>query len=1352
MLMADDRSNFRPSEEFSFNDDCFRDDLTMDIGDLMDILEEKPESSEIRTEDLSFHDVTQGLPNNGGLLSSRAGLSGSSAFSPSYNFIRTGISYGSSDLAEKSIVSDGTKLESSLQLGSLLHSSSGSLTDWMQIQGHGHFCLDKDIGSHDSSSNSLQDCKEIQPFSFPTGHFSNHVPNSRGASNFDHLDHETEFQLTCLEGVNHSENSCDKLPTKEDKFEVPSGVKINITHDRLVEYGDQCLSVTYFNDGVDPSYSMSSELFSPCDFDFNLLTDDDNKMVNVTMQKVEHLARPTSSNSLIANHVEKLDDGVWKVPLPGDLAGKGLSAPNGGGNYVSLSNGVLTSKFSEEFQLKQESFVKGAKINHLIASQGIASQRVKDMNSMKSFGDAVGLSLGEGSKTSSSSYWISGSSDNHLVFPKVEKDVLHESKRPRLGLDDYDGPGSEMPSSVAHHDHYSDLLNAEPSGLPVFNIIKQHNVIEESRLSLSRINGSHISNIRGQVQSDSSVQRYHTIDDEDVCILEDISGPARPNASAVNGKSPIARPSTVICNSFKSVEVGQLKLKENGERFVFRAALEDLYQPKAEDTAPEGVLAVHLLKHQRIALSWMVKKESVVSRCYGGILADDQGLGKTISTIALILKERSPSSTESNRKQSEPETLNLDDDDDDIGSNVGKSNQGAKSCQVNGRFCGGKVTSVRAKRRPAAGTLIVCPTSVLRQWAEEIQNKVTSKANLSFLVYHGSNRTKDPHELAKYDVVLTTYSIVSMEVPKQPLVDEDDDETKCSSDLPMELSSSKKRKYPPSSSKKSKRKDAVNGELLDIRPLAGVGWFRVVLDEAQSIKNHRTQVARACWGLRAKRRWCLSGTPIQNAVDDLYSYFRFLKYEPYSAYKDFCSGIKVPIQRNPVNGYKKLQAVLRTIMLRRTKGTILDGEPIIKLPPKTIKLYKLDFTPGERDFYRRLEADSCARFAEYAAAGTVKQNYVNILLMLLRLRQACDHPLLVRGFTSGSKSISSVEMVKKLSREKQMHLLKCFETSLSICGLCNDLPEDAVVTSCGHVFCNQCICEHLSGDDTNCPTTNCKTHLNRSDVFSVASLRCSLSDQTTLESNSDCSQREPSETSEPLSLGCAYDSSKIRAALEVLQSLTKRQDNSRVSSSSSVEEGTSSVETSSLHSGGLHENLCDEEEIKGMDETSSGSATVMGEKAIVFSQWTRMLDLLEDCLKHSSIQYRRLDGTMSVVARDKAVKDFNTLPEVSVIIMSLKAASLGLNMVAACHVLLLDLWWNPTTEDQAIDRAHRIGQTRPVTVLRLTVKDTVEDRILALQQKKREMVASAFGEDETGSRAARLTVEDLDYLFGRGPS
>lgn len=117
-------------------------------------------------------------------------------------------------------------------------------------------------------------------------------------------------------------------------------------------------------------------------------------------------------------------------------------------------------------------------------------------------------------------------------------------------------------------------------------------------------------------------------------------------------------------------------------------------------------------------------------------------------------------------------------------------------------------------------------------------------------------------------------------------------------------------------------------------------------------------------------------------------------------------------------------------------------------------------------------------------------------------------------------------------------------------------------------------------------------------------------------------------------------------------------------------------------------------------------------------------------------------------------------------------------MVAASHVILLDLWWNPTTEDQAIDRAHRIGQTRPVTVTRITITNTVEDRILALQvyglnsisfllddtrfasvshfwlcdyfhhqEEKRAMVASAFGEDHGGGSATRLTVDDLKYLF-----
>ncbi|CAI9292704.1 unnamed protein product [Lactuca saligna] len=691
------------------------------------------------------------------------------------------------------------------------------------------------------------------------------------------------------------------------------------------------------------------------------------------------------------------------------------------------------------------------------------------------------------------------------------------------------------------------------------------------------------------------------------------------------------------------------KLKKNDEKSAHPAPLQ-----LQETSLKDGGLTVPLLKHQRIALSWMTKKETKSRHCCGGILADDQGLGKTISAIALILKERSPPlSTETKEKQRE--TLNLDDEEEDAILHTNNT-----------------------KTSLAAGTLVVCPTSVLRQWNEELQNKVTNESNLSVLVYHGVNRTKDPIEVAKYDVVLTTYAIVSMEVPKQPLVEEDDRQTQ------TKLSPNKKRKYPPTTSVESSNSELIN------RPLAKLRWFRVILDEAQSIKNYKTQVARACWGLRAKRRWCLSGTPIQNSIDDLYSYFRFLRYNPFSVFKSFCSQIKAPIQRNPVSGYKRLQLILKTIMLRRTKRTLVKGEPIICLPPKTITLKKVDFTEEERDFYRSLEAESRAQFAKYAAAGTVKQNYVNILLMLLRLRQACDHPLLVKDCIPTTNRRLCVEKAKELPSEKLNTLLNCLEASLAICGICNDPPEDAVVTSCEHVFCNQCILEHLSSDDNQCPSSDCKNLISKSSVFS----------KSTLEVSSGSLESEPCLRIEPTK---ALDSSKIKAALQVLQSISTP---------------------------------------KGI----LGNAHVK-EKAIVFSQWTRMLDLLEVCLKDSSIGYRRLDGTMSVVARDKAVKDFNTLPEVSVMIMSLKAASLGLNMVAACHVILLDLWWNPTTEDQAIDRAHRIGQTRPVTVLRLTVKDTVEDRILALQEKKRKMVASAFGDDDNGGSKTRLTVEDMRYLF-----
>ncbi|XP_057478433.1 helicase-like transcription factor CHR28 isoform X1 [Actinidia eriantha] len=900
-------------------------------------------------------------------------------------------------------------------------------------------------------------------------------------------------------------------------------------------------------------------------------------------------------------------------------------------------------------------------------------------------------------------------------------------------------------SKYSQEDDYKKLSSQQilkrtlPTSLQTFAPSFRSNVVEN-------VSSSEVHDTRGKshnyarpnlTSSKNHMKDHFGRSSNDEVIMFENSGNRLLPQSLIHGKSVSTTQYISSNDHIPRPGFGEERAVGSDERLIYQAALQHINQPKVEATLPDGLLSVALLRHQKIALAWMIQKETASVNGLGGILADDQGLGKTVSMIALIQMQRSlESKYKSDQCSHKTEALNLDDDDNgSIAPDKGKQTGESDDLKVIPEAT--TIPEFR-RRRPAAGTLVVCPASVLRQWARELDEKVADEAKFSVLVYHGGNRTRDPLELAKYDVVLTTYAIVTNEVPKQPLVDEDDDEQNNGEKygLSSEFSANKKRKKASNVSKRGKKGrkgfdySVIDG---DCGALARVGWYRVVLDEAQTIKNHRTQVARACCGLRAKRRWCLSGTPIQNAIDELYSYFRFLKYEPYTVYKTFCLTIKFPISRNSIQGYKKLQAVLRAIMLRRTKGTLIDGEPIISLPPKTLHLTRVDFSAEERAFYAKLEADSRSQFKAYAAAGTLSQNYANILLMLLRLRQACDHPLLVKGFNSDPVERDSLERAKRLPRDMLIKLLNALDSSLAICCFCCDPPEDAVITICEHVFCYQCVSDHLTGDDNMCPVHDCKEQLGASVVFSKATLRSSISEDP----DGSSSSYEFPETS--IVLKNEYSSAKIRTVLEILQSHSKSKSPTSESHNLVRCNGDSSFSgntySESSNPNARASTIC-------LDSETEGPI-----KAIIFSQWTSMLDLVEMSLNQACLQYRRLDGTMTLTSRDRAVKEFNTDPEVTVMLMSLKAGNLGLNMVAACHVILLDLWWNPTTEDQAIDRAHRIGQTRPVTVSRITIKDTVEDRILALQEEKRKMVASAFGEDQSGGTATRLTVEDLHYLF-----
>jgi len=150
-----------------------------------------------------------------------------------------------------------------------------------------------------------------------------------------------------------------------------------------------------------------------------------------------------------------------------------------------------------------------------------------------------------------------------------------------------------------------------------------------------------------------------------------------------------------------------------------------------------------------------------------------------------------------------------------------------------------------------------------------------------------------------------------------------------------------------------------------------------------------------------------------------------------------------------------------------------------------------------------------------------------------------------------------------------------------------------------------------------------------------------------------------------------------------------------------------------------------------------------GHKALVFSQFTSLLALLKPKLDAAGMKYEYLDGQTS--DRRTPVEHFQSDPDCPLFLLSLKAGGTGLNLTAADYVFLLDPWWNPAVEAQAIDRTHRIGQTRPVFAYRIVARDTIEERILELQQSKRDLAEAILGQDN--SVIGNLRAEDLDYLL-----
>ncbi|KAH9317698.1 hypothetical protein KI387_019467, partial [Taxus chinensis] len=593
----------------------------------------------------------------------------------------------------------------------------------------------------------------------------------------------------------------------------------------------------------------------------------------------------------------------------------------------------------------------------------------------------------------------------------------------------------------------------------------------------------------------------------------------------------------------------------------------------------------------------------------GGILADAMGLGKTVMAISLLLANSGKGgaggtdATESFNESSSSEKTVLDPSE----IVVPESPQCPNKRQVLGII---RKSSTRLHK--GGGNLIVCPMTLLGQWKTEIETHAQSGA-MSVYVHYGQSRTKDIKTLLQQDVVLTTYGVLSSEYQSENSQDEG--------------------------------------------VLHSIHWFRVVLDEAHSIKSPKSQSSHAAYALVADCRWCLTGTPIQNNLEDVYSLLHFLRVEPWSNWGWWYKLIQKPFEEGDERGLKLVQAILRMLMLRRTKdSTDKEGRPIIILPPASVQVVYCELTEAEKDFYGALFKRSKVKFEQFVEQGRVLHNYASILELLLRLRQCCDHPFLVmsRGdtqeysdmnklakrFLKGSQQAANGESDSAPSKAYIQEVVEEIRRGEKAeCPICLEAVEDAVLTPCAHCMCRECLlASWRSTMSGSCPI--CRKALTRQDLITA-----------------------PRESRFHVDVEKNWtESSKISVLLQHLEELRP-----------------------------------------------------LGSKSIVFSQWTAFLDLLQIPLSRGNFQYVRLDGTLNQQQRERVIREFSENPNILVMLISLKAGGVGINLTAASNVFLLDPWWNPAVEEQAIMRIHRIGQTKSVSIKRFIMKDTVEERMQQVQ-------------------------------------
>lgn len=590
-------------------------------------------------------------------------------------------------------------------------------------------------------------------------------------------------------------------------------------------------------------------------------------------------------------------------------------------------------------------------------------------------------------------------------------------------------------------------------------------------------------------------------------------------------------------------------------------------------------------------------------------------------------------------------------------------------------------------------TLVVAPLALIKQWELEIKEKVESSHALRVCVHHGPQRTKNYRDLKKYDVVITTYQILVSEHGNS----------------------------------------STEADGLQVGCF-GINWYRVILDEAHTIKNRNAKATQACYALRSEYRWCLTGTPMQNNLDELQSLIKFLRIKPYDDLREWKDQIDRPMKNGRGDvAIKRLQHYLKIFMKRRTKDILKKagalnpgGKPSVagegnstgfRVVDRKIVKVMVKFAPQERHFYDRLEQRTDKSLEQMMGGKNV--NYASALTLLLRLRQACNHPKLVGGklgkdadalaLDSGSRSPT-----KKVSTAEVDDIADLFGNlgvGAKNCDVCQ-VELSPELSRSGASRCDDCEADLQAVSSKQKSRRHKKKKHAKPEKSSKSqpSAALPLRKQRTRNVIKDSDDEDEAgewlvgdDEQGSLHLGQAggtddEDADGEGRTLGVEDSDTDDEDDSKLTTASNFKDAKEVVELDSSDSETGSEV---EDEFESSDDEGAKLATVITStkithllqilskeadehKFIVFSQFTSMLDLIEPFLKRDGYKYTRYDGSMRNDLREASLNRLRNDKGCRVLLCSLKCGSLGLNLTAATRVVILEPFWNPVSQSLCI--------------------------------------------------------------------